>query len=196
MPRRKKIKIKIKINAKNLLKVGYNILFVLVLIFALLVIASAIPFPQGLRMYIVNSGSMAPQIKSGDLIFSKKLDNYQVEEIITYVPKVKGEKIETITHRLIGEKDGNFITKGDANSSEDAETVTPRQIKGRYIFRLPLLGYLVSFARTTPGLILLIVIPGTIIIYEEIIKIRKEIQKIKRKKAKEKILTIKPKEAK
>ena len=162
-------------------RIIYIALLVIVIIFASLVIISAIPFPKGLRMYIVRSGSMAPAIKSGDLIFSKKQDTYSIGDIITYIPRGESKNIESITHRIIDLKDSNFITKGDANPSEDSESVTPKQVKGRYVFRVPFFGYLVAFAKTTPGFIFLIIIPGTIIIYSEIQNIILEIKKRRRK---------------
>ena len=100
-------------------RIIYTALLVVVIIFAFLVIVSAIPFPKGLRMYIVRSGSMAPAIKSGDLIFSKKQETYSVGDIVTYIPRGESKNIESITHRIIDLKDSNFITKGDANPSED-----------------------------------------------------------------------------
>ncbi len=170
---------------KTVWKIIYTTLLVIVIIFALLIIISAIPFPKGLRIYIVKSGSMAPTIKAGNLIFSKKQDTYSVGDIVTYLP-IGGESktVETITHRIVAVKDGNFITKGDANPSEDSESVTPKQVKGRYVFRMPYFGYVVSFAKTTPGIIFLIVIPGTIIIYGEVQNIISEIKKRKKQSKK------------
>ncbi|MCX6811294.1 MAG: signal peptidase I, partial [Candidatus Berkelbacteria bacterium] len=131
-------------------KIIYTVLFIIVIIFALLIIISAIPFPKGLRIYIVRSGSMAPTLKAGDLIFSKKQDTYSVGDIVTYIPRGESKNIESITHRIVDTKDSNFITKGDANPSEDSESVTPKQVKGRYVFRVPSFGYVVAFAKTTP----------------------------------------------
>lgn len=124
---------------------------------------------------------MAPTLKAGDLIFSKKQDTYAVGDIVTYIPRGESKNIESITHRIIEIKDSNFITKGDANPSEDTESVTPKQVKGRYVFRVPFFGYVVAFAKTTPGIIFLIVIPGTIIIYGEVQNIISEIKKRKKK---------------
>jgi len=135
-------------------------------------------------MYVVRSGSMAPTIKAGDLIFSKKQDTYSVGDIITYIPRIESKNVESITHRIIDIKDSNFITKGDANPSEDSESVTVKQVKGRYVFRAPFFGYIVSFAKTTPGVIFLIIIPGTIIIYGEVQNIINEIKKRKKTRGK------------
>ena len=169
-------------------KIIYTVILVIVLVFAVIVILSAIPFPNGLKMYVVKSGSMAPIIKSGDLIFSQKQELYNANDIITYIPRGENKNVESITHRIVEIKDGMYITKGDANPSEDSESVSLNQIKGKYRFRIPLFGYLVSFAKTTPGLILLIIIPGTIIIYGEIQNIISEIKKKKREEQKESVI--------
>ena len=150
-------------------KVIYIITLVIVFVFAFFVVISAIPFPGGLKMSVVKSGSMAPAIKSGDLIFSQRQDTYTTDEIVTYIPRGENRQIQSITHRIIDTRDGFYITKGDANPSEDSEPISLNQIKGKYRFRVPLLGYLVGFAKTTLGLVLLIIIPGTIIIYSEIL---------------------------
>jgi signal peptidase len=162
-------------------KIIKMVLFILVCFFAVVVIISALSLPKGLRMYVVRSGSMEPTIKTGDIIFAKVQSSYDVNDIVTYLPKTESDNIETITHRITGEEDSNFITKGDNNTNPDSETVTLKQIKGKYVSRFPLLGYLVSFLKTTPGLILFIIIPGTIIIYEEIRHLIFEIARMKGK---------------
>ena len=55
------------------------------------------------------------------------------------------------------------------------------QVKGQYvdiigkkIAAVPYLGFPISYAKTTPGLILLVIIPAVIIIYDEMQKIKKE----------------------
>lgn len=173
-------------NWKQAGKIVYIVVLVIVLVFAVIVILSAIPFPGGLRMYIVRSGSMAPTIKSGDLIFSQKQDLYEVDDIVTYIPRGEEKNIESITHRIIKTEDGLFITKGDANSSEDTNPISPKQIKGKYKFRVPIFGYIIGFAKTTLGFVLLIVIPGTIIIYSEIQNLIAELKKRKNKRNKKK----------
>ena len=70
-----------------------------------------------------------------------------------------------------------FQTKGDANQSADSEKFTKDGIIGKEIFKLPYIGYPVGYAKTTPGLILLIIVPAVIIIYDEMNKIKEEIKK-------------------
>ena len=58
------------------------------------------------------------------------------------------------------------------------------------VFTIPLLGYLVSFAKTREGLFILVIVPSLVIIFSELINVRDEIKKMldKRKDKKNKLL--------
>lgn len=151
---------------------------VIVVIFALLLIASKFNF-SGLQFLVVKSGSMAPTIKTGAFVAIKKSADYQINDIINF--KNKTNLTETTTHRIINTETDEanqtfYITKGDANNTEDNQKITPDLINGKVVLDVPYLGYLVAFTQTGLGLILLIIIPATIIVYEEINTIRKEIK--------------------
>jgi len=45
-----------------------------------------------------------------------------------------------------------FITKGDANQSEDASPVHYRNVIGKAVFSIPYLGYLSHYIQNPPGL--------------------------------------------
>ena len=87
----------------------------------------------------------------------------------------------TITHRIIEKKEENgqilFITKGDANDSADVGGIRKEEIIGKMTVKIPFLGYLVAFVRTTQGFILLVIVPAVIVIYSEMQKIKDEIKK-------------------
>lgn len=162
----------------KIFKIAVNIIMVLLILLGVLVIFSFLPFPGNYKIFTVQSGSMEPTIHTGSLIFVKPEKDYQIGDIITR--NTKDPKV-TITHRIIEKKNDNgkvtFRTKGDANDGNDMEDVAARQIIGKMILKLPYLGYPVGYAKTTPGLIILIVIPAVIIIYDEINKIKEEIRK-------------------
>lgn len=169
-----------------------NIIFGIFIFILLVVGFSLIPFKGNYKILTVMSGSMEPKLHVGSLIFDKPSSDYQVNDIITFRPKnTKGSK-NTTTHRIVEiiEKDGvkEYKTKGDANNSPDQQTVINDQIIGKVFFSIPWLGYIVGYIRTLPGLILLVIVPATIIIFEESRKIIKEIKKIRRKKAQEQAL--------
>ena len=136
---------------------------------------SAFKIPGGLKMLIVQSGSMEPAIKTGSVILIKKQDTYSVGDIISFVSGGQ----DSTTHRVVKTEVKNgkeiFYTKGDANQGEDRESVSVEKVLGKTIFILPDLGYAVAFAKTQKGFIFLIIVPATIIVFSEILNIKKEI---------------------
>lgn len=150
-------------------------LFILTVIVAGIVILTGTRELYGYRVYTVTSGSMEPTIATGSLIAVRSRTEYAVDDIATYKSPTIANKI--VTHRIVEEtRKGNkpaYIFKGDANDARDVDVVPQANIIGAYLFGIPLIGYVIEFARTPMGAILLIVIPGTIIIWEEIKNIKK-----------------------
>lgn len=75
-----------------------------------------------------------------------------------------------------------FTTKGDANNVADNEKVPQEKIVGKVFLNIPYLGYAVNFAKTKQGLILIIIIPAVIIIFEELVKIKDEVVRMRKEK--------------
>lgn len=95
---------------------------------------------------VVLTGSMEPDIKPGDVVLIKKI---QQEEMIYRLKS--GDVITftrgpiTITHRItkvLRDEAGNvsFQTKGDNNRSPDNETVDPQDLKGIVVGTIPKAG--------------------------------------------------------
>lgn len=167
---------------KNTLKVVANIFLVILLIIGFVVAFSLIPIKNNYKILSVMSGSMEPAIKTGELIVIKPANSYDVGNIVTYQNKgANGEK-STTTHRITEKKMENgeelFRAKGDANNTIDAGWIKNSDIIGRYRFGVKYFGYLIRYIKTLPGLILIIIIPATIIILEEVKKIHRESKEI------------------
>jgi len=177
----------------KIFKYVLNTLLVLLVLIGVLVVFSFIPFPRlfggqagNYKVFTVQSGSMSPAIHTGSLVLVKPHNDYNVGDIVTR--RTTDPKI-TITHRIVskeeidspqfGEAGGKIAveTKGDANDAPDGEKFTKEGIVGKVFLSVPFLGYPVSYAKTTPGLILIIIIPAVIIIYDEANKIKREIRK-------------------
>jgi len=157
------------------------ILFTFLTVASIFVIFSRVAIPGGYRIFSVSSGSMEPKIKTGSIVFDKaEKSGYKADDIITYKISVK----DTVTHRvvdIIKQNDYNYYkVKGDANDAPDQELVPDGNVIGKVLFSIPYLGYLVMFIKSLPGLIIFIVIPATIIIYEEMGKIKKELKKLQK----------------
>jgi signal peptidase len=157
---------------KLLLKIISCIFVCLLILIIGQTIASRLNLPGSYKTFLVQSGSMSPVIKTGDLIFVKPISHYQKGDIITFVDS----DTKKVTHRIYEIKnDQSIITKGDANSVTDNNTINSHQIIGKVFLNLPYLGYLITFSKTLPGIITLIIIPSTIIIYDEFRKIFKHL---------------------
>lgn len=175
------------------------VIYLIVVVFAITTLMSKLSI-GGIKLFTVQSGSMEPAIHVGSLVVVKSENVYKVGDVITY--KEREDANKTITHRIFKEENTGierYTTKGDANDSTDSNIVLPSQIIGKVVFSILYLGYPVAFARTIPGLILLVVIPATVIIYEEIRKIHHETKQIvhrRRQKKEEKNSSANVKESK
>jgi len=169
---------------KKILKIVYYGLITFVVFITILLVVSAIPAPGNIKLMVVLSGSMEPTIKTGSIVIVKSVEEYKVGDIITFGPNSKSNL--PTTHRIfeIKNKDGQtvYVTKGDANNTEDLSEITKKDILGKVLFFVPYLGYAVEFAKQPTGFILLIVIPAAIIVSDEIGNIWKEVFKLKNKK--------------
>lgn len=169
-----------KFNLKTFGKIVYWVVIAFLVTVALMVVSSAFNIPGGYKLFTVQSGSMEPVIKIGSVVVIQPKEDYQRKDIITF----KTEEATT-THRIveIRQKDNKiiYITKGDANDSVDSKLVNKDLVLGKVVLAIPFLGYPVSFAKTMEGLIVLVIIPAVIIIYDELRKIKKEIVKMKSK---------------
>ncbi|MDD3487382.1 MAG: signal peptidase I [Candidatus Moranbacteria bacterium] len=168
----------------KIFKIIVNTILFLLIILGLFVVFSFVPFPGNYKVFTVQSGSMEPAIKTGSLIFVRPEADYGVGDVVTR--RTTDPKV-TITHRIVSKEEVSgqiaFETKGDANDSPDGEKFTRDGIIGKEIFKVPYIGYPVGYAKTTPGLILLIVVPSVIIIYDELNKIKEEIKLIMKRKS-------------
>lgn len=134
-----------------------------------------LPTVFGFSPVIVLSGSMYPEFDAGDLILLKEVDAEEVQkdDVICYFSD--GNKETAITHRVMDvqkDDEGNpvFVTKGDANDSEDLTAVTAEMVQGRYTgVYLPKLGDVAVFLQTPMGMVLCIVCPlGLILIWDAV----------------------------
>jgi signal peptidase len=171
----------------KVLNLIYYILLAFVVMVAILLIFSAFPIAGNYKIFVVQSGSMAPAIKMGSLVIVKPANDYKIGDVITFGPYSK-TKAPT-THRIYDIKVVNgqpvYITKGDANNAPDTREVTKRDILGKVLFSIPYLGYAVAFAKKPLGFALIVIVPAVIIIIDEIKNIYNEIKKKKEPTVKE-----------
>jgi signal peptidase len=158
---------------KTLLNLLSWIFIIGVIILLVFTLGSNTNLLGGYRSYLVQSGSMEPSIMTGDIIIVHASGRYMENDTVTFT----GDDGRVVTHRIVdsAEEDGRtfFQTKGDANRSEDEARITQANIIGKVILVVPKIGFFVAFARTLPGLILLIGVPAFALIFDEVIKLFK-----------------------
>jgi len=142
--------------------------------------AKKINFPKA---YIVESGSMEPAIKTGSIVVSYPYRIYAVGDVITFAstPQSKNLVTHRVEARLYPEgitKDPVYLTSGDANEDFDKDNVLAGQVVGKAVLTFPYVGYIANFAKQPYGFILLVIVPATIIIYEELRTLLKEMLEI------------------
>lgn len=86
----------------------------------------------------VLSDSMIPVFFRGDMLIIYNDGNYKKGDIVVYESK---NMRSPIIHRIIDINNGFYITKGDNNRIADPYPVAKEDIKGRAIFKIPLLGW-------------------------------------------------------
>jgi len=146
------------------------VLVVVVLAF----VVQSVPALVGAKAsYVVLSGSMEPSISPGDVVIVYETDpaTLDVGDVVTFARA--GETIP-VTHRVaeVVTADGQraFRTKGDANEDADPGLVSPDNVVGvvpsvslplvgSVAAVIPLIGYVIEFAKTPVGLAALVVVP-------------------------------------
>lgn len=99
--------------------------------------------------YIIVSGSMEPTIHVNDAVFivRKDHDDYQINDIITFMPEAENYKGMTVTHRIIKKNTVDdyyslYTTKGDNNTNEDVGKISTNGIYGKVLFVIPKVGFI------------------------------------------------------
>ena len=149
------------------------LLTLVLIILAIFFLLSQLNLPGNYRVFLVQSGSMSPALKTGDVVIIKPISSYKINDIVTF----KSQQNFTVTHRITQVNNDSFITKGDANPVADQNTVHTSDILGKVFFTIPKIGYFIMFVKSLPGLIILIIIPSTMIIYQEFLEIKKNLKK-------------------
>lgn len=148
-----------KMNQKNKTKknpaaAGCNALGIFLLI-ALVAVCLPLTLPKvfGYHIYTVVSGSMEPAIMTGSLVYIKEEapEDMQQDDIIAFYGTKDGASI--ITHRVVENRVlmGEFITKGDANKTQDMNPVPYGNFIGRVERIIPSVGEIAQVLTSTAG---------------------------------------------
>lgn len=123
---------------------------------------------NGMHLLSVQSGSMTPTIRKGDLVVVNSVPgNLAVGDVITYKQPTAEDVL--ITHRIVEIPAGDdfVITQGDANQKDDG-LIARRNVVGRVDLNLPHMGAATDFIKQPAGLLLAVWVPAILIVVSEI----------------------------
>lgn len=160
----------------KVLRIAITVLLVLVIIFNMtnLVMRQTSnelhPRFFGFSSAIIISGSMEPAISVNDLVIYREKDVYEVNDVVIFA-NFGGESLTT--HRIVGVAEDGFITRGDANNTEDMYHVRDNEIYGAVWCVIPYVG-IISEIMMKPVGILLVVLLGFALVALPILLGKKE----------------------
>ena len=139
----------------------------IILVILVLAFAAALVVPQlfGYEAYNIMSGSMEPEITTGSIIYVKYAEPSEIKEgeIIVFDRSIQEDEelLPTefvVAHRVVENRsiEGQFVTKGDANDTEDMLTVPYSAVRGTVAVDIPMLGEFMAIYTTLPGKICLL----------------------------------------
>jgi signal peptidase len=132
-----------------------------------LVLAAAVPVVLGGRTFTVMSGSMEPNVSTGDLVITFPISPGEATtgDIVTFKDPSGSGRL--LTHRVAtSSRDGDkyrFITKGDANTNVERWVVPADGRVGRVFMKMPKLGYAMAMTRRPAARVALIALPALLL---------------------------------
>lgn len=151
----------------------------------------------GTSVLRVVSGSMEPSIGEGDYIIVRKIDAAELEagDIICFYSLDSEIYGMPNTHRILRIlPDGRFVTKGDANKTEDDTAVSADRIIGRYEGKSRLLRLISSFSSVNKLVLLAVIVLMSIAaIYEvrtvaKVASLSKQEKELKKEEEKQRLI--------
>ena len=115
-----------------------------ILLAALVLVCLPLTVPRlfGYQIYSVVSGSMEPAIPTGSLVYIRETapEDVEADDVIAFYSSADSASI--ITHRVVENRVlmGEFITKGDANQTEDMNPVPYSNLIGKVVRSFPEIG--------------------------------------------------------
>ncbi len=149
-------------------------LFVLISLFYVFVVVSTHYFkdfyPFGIRVAIILSGSMEPELEINDFVIVKRVKDIKVGDIVTYRQNNKGNEI---IHRIVKIEGDIVTTKGEANNSVDP-VISKDDITGVYVGKIKYLGNILTFFKNPLGFSISITMFALILLLSSDILVKKE----------------------
>lgn len=134
------------------------------MLIVVIVLLAFVLVSPGYSMYFVRSGSMIPTLNLGDMVITGPVGGFLTGSVKPGAIITFQQNKNVVTHRAVSVSGDSIITKGDNNEDPDPNPVSMSKVVGIYLFKVPFIGYLLTFIRSKPGWFLLIIIPTAILL--------------------------------
>lgn len=142
-----------------------------------LVLWAIFPLFLGWTPTVVVSGSMEPRISVGDIIFADPMDTDEVIHTVkrknVLLAEDPNKPGRLVTHRVVEIINGgnSYITKGDANVSNDSTPIPAKNVLGIEKLRVPYIGIPIYAMQTgnfaVPGLFVISLIASQLLVRKQ-----------------------------
>jgi signal peptidase len=144
----------------------FTIWAVLAFVLALL-LAAALPLAFGARSMVVRSGSMTPTIRTGDVVVVRPIapTEAKIGDIVTFDAPDRSGRLLVHRVRAISRRGDQVavVTQGDANTTREHWKVAADGTIGSVVYRVPAVGFAISWIGTPIGRIGLIIVPALLL---------------------------------
>lgn len=177
-PRKEKI--------KDIIRKIMSVIAALSFVFGLIIFVSVlkankdeVPKVLGFSVMRVKTGSMEPELKTGCIVIAKETapEDLNVGDIISFYSQDSTIQGKVETHRIVerhylvtGERE--FITKGDANQSDDSAPVLYKNVIGKVVLNLGVAsGSVLGILQNPKVIFFLIILPLIFITFSEAVNL-------------------------
>jgi signal peptidase len=125
----------------------------------------------GWQLQHVESGSMSPTYPVGSLLVTADVAPSDVRIGMPIVFEDPREPGRLVTHRVVGVTPGTvlaFVTRGDANATNDPEPVFARLVRGRVLWHVTVLGAVFDWLQWPRSFLVLVVLPAALLAFTEV----------------------------
>lgn len=155
--------------------------YIIISILTIIILLSVGLYILNYRAMVVVSGSMEPVIKTGSLMYYKKIseeDVYEKISVDTIITYKSSDKV-TVTHQVVfvDEENDTIITQSIISGSTTDNPIKANQVLGIYAFSIPLLGFVINFFKNPFVLIGIIIIIVLILLCNLLFKFVKDYRK-------------------
>jgi signal peptidase I len=140
-----------------------------------ILLSAALPLALGARSMVVRSGSMTPAIRTGDVVVVRPIppSEARVGDIVTFEAPDGSGRLLVHRVRAVARKGDQIAvtTQGDANTTREHWRVPADGTIGTVVYRVPSIGFAVSWISAPAGRIGLIIIPSLLLAVSMLVRI-------------------------